>query len=286
MEDLSLQATVIEPKITKASLKMALMSPAGLSKVWVLLEGEPDVKVFSQFFSEQTISVKQAINDRGRGGYKIVEDIVTSLSSEFPKANILGIRDKDYTPYYVPAYQLPDNVFITDKKDLEMTLADAPSVRACLSRELPEFVAAEDKISPAIRQMGYIRAYAGCNSIKCQFDKIFKAAKIWDESTRSLHDGWKTYCDNSVETHIGVTSTDIDSFVALRGLDKKSLFDVGRGHDYVAYLSKAMVDIATYSEDFISGIMYNNYSKADFASTQLCASIKSWQQARGVMVVE
>lgn len=285
MEDLSLQGTAVEPRITTDNLKMALMSPSGLSKVWVLLEGEADVKVFGAFFSEQTVSVKQALSDTGHGGYKIVEDIVRTVSSEFPAAAILGIRDRDYTPYHNPSYSMPENVFATDRRDLEMMLAEIPSVRAQLALKLPGFEAVENKIVPILRHMGYSRAYASCYHLKGQFDNIFKASKIWSDATHDFHDDWKSYCSTSLQDHLGVPPATLDNFVAERHLESESNYDICRGHDYVAYLSKAMVKTATYSEGFIYEVLYTTYSIEDFAQSKLYASIKSWQQARGVVVV-
>ena len=285
MEDISLQGIAVEPRITMDNLKMALMSPSGMSKVWVLLEGEADLKVFGAFFSEQTVSVKQAMSDTGHGGYKIVEDIVSAVSREFPAAAILGIRDRDYTPYHNPSYSMPENVFATDRRDLEMMLAERPSVRVQLALKLPGFETVENKIMPILRHMGYSRAYASCNHRRCQFDDIFKASRIWSDVTHDFHDNWKSYCSTSFQTHLGVPPDALDSFIAEHHLHEESKYDICRGHDYVAYLSKAMVKTATYSEGFIYEVLYTTYSRTDFTQSKLYASIKAWQQARGVVVV-
>ena len=37
---------------------------------------------------------------------------------------IFGIRDRDYTSFEVLAHVFPDNVFVTDRRDLEMMLLE------------------------------------------------------------------------------------------------------------------------------------------------------------------
>lgn len=285
MEDMALQGVIQEPKITKDNLMMALKSPSGVSKVWVILEGEADVTVFSALFSEQTVSVKQALNEKGRGGSRAVEDIVSSITSELPDASVFGIRDKDYTSYHKPPYNLTDNLFVTDRKDLEMMLAEAPSVRSELTAKLPKFSELERKMMPVLRHMGYSRAYASCYNIQCDFDGIFKPSRIWDYSTHSFKKDWREYCNKSVQASLELTTEMLEGFVAERELENESDFDICRGHDYVAYLSKEMVNTATYSEEFIGNILYSKYDKSDFQKTKLYRSIKDWQVARGVKVV-
>ena len=45
----SLQNTVSEPSGTKAAIRQALMSPAGLRVAWVVVEAEEDVTVYEKF---------------------------------------------------------------------------------------------------------------------------------------------------------------------------------------------------------------------------------------------
>ena len=285
MDGKALQDTIQEPRITRDNLLMALKSPSGLSKVWVLLEGEADVTVYGRFFSEQTVSVKQACSDTGHGGHKIVEEIVRYVTTSVPAAAVFGIRDKDYTSYYVPSYHLPNNVFVTDRKDLEMMLAEAPSVRSQLSVSLPGFSEVEKSIMPVLRHLGYSRAYLGCHGILCEFEKYFKPSMIWDFSAHCFNTDWEAFCMSSFQAATGVLSTELDRFVAERRLEAESDFDICRGHDYVGYLSKAMIKTDQYSEAYIGGILYTTYTKADFEKTKLYASIKAWQGFRGVVVV-
>ena len=54
----SLQDTVREPSGTKAAIRQALMSPAGLRITWVVVEAEEDVAVYQKFMRLDSTVVK------------------------------------------------------------------------------------------------------------------------------------------------------------------------------------------------------------------------------------
>lgn len=276
--------TIREPQMTRESLKIALQSESGLSKVWVIVEGKGDVAIFSRLFSSSTITVKQGVDDQGNGGYANVENIVNYVVSENPNANVLGIRDKDYTPYLTPPRAFPDNVFLTDRRDLEMMLSESPSVRSMFA-SIDGFDQAERKVMPVLRYLGYQRIYIGCRNMLCDFEDVVKVSKVWDYNTHDLLADWKQNCDDGLQTKMNITPHQVSQFIKEKSLEQESDFDICRGHDYVGYVSRALINTAKYSEDYLYTTMYDNYSLQDFLGTILCASILAWQNERGVVVV-
>lgn len=279
-----LYETVREPQMTQESLKLALQSESGLSKVWVVVEGKGDVAVFSRLFSSSTISVKQGVDDKGNGGYTNVENIVNYINSDTPEANVFGIRDKDYTLYQTPPRVFPDNVFLTDRRDLEMMLSESPSVRDAFA-SIVDFDRAERKVMPVLRYLGYQRIYIGCRNMLCAFEDVVKVSKVWDYSTHDLLADWKRNCDDGLQAKMSVTQDQLFQFIEEKRLEQESDYDVCRGHDYIGYVSRALINTAKYSENYISSTMYDSYSLQDFLGTNLCASILAWQNERGVIVV-
>ena len=69
----SLQNTVSEPSGTKAAIRQALMSPAGLRVAWVVVEAEEDVTVYEKFMQPDSTVVKTSEGETGRKGYANVE---------------------------------------------------------------------------------------------------------------------------------------------------------------------------------------------------------------------
>ncbi len=276
--------TVREPQMTRESLKIALQSESGLSKVWAIVEGKGDVAVFSRLFSSSTITVKQGVDDRGNGGYANVESIVNYVVSENPNANVFGIRDKDYTQYLSPPRSFSDHIFLTDRRDLEMMLSESPSVRREFA-SIDGFDLAERKVMPVLRYLGYQRIYIGCHNILCDFLDVVKVSKVWDFNSHDLLGNWKQNCDDGLQAKMNVTKDQMSQFIEEKGLEQENDFDVCRGHDYVGYVSRALINTAKYSEEYLSNTMYDNYSLQDFKGTNLCASILAWQNERGVLVV-
>lgn len=276
--------TVREPQMTRESLKIALQSESGLSKVWAIVEGKGDVAVFSRLFSSSTITVKQGVDDRGNGGYANVESIVNYVVSENPNANVFGIRDKDYTQYLSPPRSFSDHIFLTDRRDLEMMLSESPSVRREFA-SIDGFDLAERKVMPVLRYLGYQRIYIGCHNILCDFLDVVKVSKVWDFNSHDLLANWKQNCDDGLQAKMNVTKDQMSQFIEEKGLEQENDFDVCRGHDYVGYVSRALINTAKYSEEYLSNTMYDNYSLQDFKGTNLCASILAWQNERGVLVV-
>ena len=276
--------TVQEPKMTRESLKLALQSDSGISKVWVVVEGSADVAVFGRLFSEATVSVRQGVNDKGNGGFSNVEDIVSYVSSENPEANIFGIRDKDYTLYQTPPKTFPNNVFITDRRDLEMMLSESTSVRDGFAA-IAGFDEAERKVMPVLRYLGYQRIYVDCHHLLCEFEDVVKVSRVWDFGTHDLVTDWKQNCDDALQERLNVRPSQLERFVEEKTLEQESNYDIIRGHDYVGYVSRALVNTAKYSEDYLYKMMYDNYSMQDFSQTNLCNTIRAWQNERGVVVV-
>lgn len=272
------------PQMTRESLKFALQSESGLSKVWVVVEGKGDVAVFSRLFSSTTISVNQGVDDKGNGGYANVENVVGYVVSENSQANVFGIRDKDYTPYQTPPRAIPDNIFLTDRRDLEMMLAESPSVRSAFS-SVDRFDQAERKVMPVLRYLGYQRIYIGCHNMLCVFEDVVKVSKVWDYNSHDLFADWKRNCDDGLQAKMNVTQDQMLQFIEEKELEQENDFDICRGHDYVGYVSRALVDTAKYSEEYLYSTMYDNYSLQDFMGTNLCASILAWQNERGVVVI-
>ena len=206
------------------------------------------------------------------------------VSTENPKANVFGIRDKDYTTYITPPKRFPSNIFITDRRDLEMMLSESASVRNVFAT-IDGFDKAERKVMPALRYLGYQRIYLGCHGLLCNFEDVVKVSKVWDFNTHDLVIHWKQNCNDVLKEKLNVIPTELVRFIEEKELEQENDFDICRGHDYVGYVSRALIDTAKYSEDYLSTIMYDNYSIQDFLGTNLCDSILAWQNERGVVVV-
>ena len=279
----SLQNTVQEPSGTKSAIRQALMSPAGLRVVWVVVEAEEDVAVYEKFMQPESTVVKTSEDETGRKGYANVETIVREVKEEEPRAHIMGIRDTDYTRYE-DGYEAPANIFLTDRRDLEMMMLDSDSVKQSLRAWAPTFNAALDKCAPICRHFGYLRIYNEVNDLSVKFHDNLRPNKFWDFQQQSLKATWEQDSTAKfVELSEGKCKVaDVKTFITTHKLEDENLYDVCRGHDLLKLLSLTLVDVKTYSVEAIMVKMTEAYSMDDFKATRLYASILAWQTSERV----
>ena len=279
----SLQNTVSEPSDTKAAICQALMSPAGLRVAWVVVEAEEDEAVYKKFMQRDSTVVKTSEGETGRKGYANVELIVSEIKKEVPVAHIMGIRDTDYSRYE-EGYEAPANIFLTDRRDLEMMLLEAESVKQSLRTWAPAYDEAFSKCIPVCRHFGYLRIYNELVDLSVRFHDNLRPNKYWDFKQQEVVASWEQdSTDKFVELSAGgCTDQDVKAFITTHKLENENLYDICRGHDLLKLLSLTLVDVQTYSVKAIQNKITEAYSLDDFKTTKLYSSIKIWQTTEGV----
>ena len=280
----SLQNTVQEPSGTKSAIRQALMSPAGLRVVWVVVEAEEDVAVYEKFMQPDSTVVKTSEGETGRKSYANVELIVSEIKQEVPVAHIMGIRDTDYSRYE-DGYEAPANIFLTDRRDLEMMLLEADTVQQALRAWAPTYDQAFAKCVPICRHFGYLRIYNEVTDLTVRFHDNLRPNKYWDFKQQAVIASWEQ--DSTAKfaelSEGKCAAADVKAFITTHKLEDESLYDVCRGHDLLKLLSLTLVDVQTYSVSAFMNKMTEAYTLDDFKATKLYSSIKTWQTAEGVM---
>lgn len=274
----SLQNTVQEPSGTKSAIRQALMSPAGLRVVWVVVEAEEDVAVYEKFMQPDSTVVKTSEGETGRKGYANVEVIVSEIKQEVPVAHIIGICDADYSRFEADC-TVPVNIFLTDRRDLEMMLLEADSVKQSLRSWAPAFDEAFAKCMPVCRHFGYLRIYNEVADLSVKFHDNLHPNKYWDYQQQAMKATWE---QDSTAKFVALSegkcaATDVTAFITTHKLENENLYDICRGHDLLKLLSLTLVNVQTYSVDAIMAQMTNAYTMDDFKATRLYASILTWQ---------
>ena len=279
----ALRDVVQEPIATKSAIRLALQSSVGLNTVWAVVEAEDDVRVYRQFLDEEVVNIKPSMDESGKKSYKTVEDIVTSITSEVSGSKIFGIRDKDYSRYEVADYVPLPNVFLTDRRDLEMMLLEAESVQSALEDWVGNFRIILSTAIDVAKWMGYLRICNSVNDFGYTFKNRFKASVVWNQNNHSLMADWKERCSALLKDYI--SSDDINCFIEERSLEQEHAYDICRGHDVVKLLSWLLVK-TEFSTNEISRKMASSYSLVDFAQTTLYSSIQVWQTSKAVLFLK
>lgn len=282
----SLRDTVCEPSGTQSAIRQALKSPTGLRVAWIVVEAEEDVAVYEKFMQRDSTVVKTSAGNTGRKGYANVEIIVRAIKEEESRAHIMGIRDADYSRYK-GNYSLPVNIFLTDRRDLEMMLLETESVKKALKDSIPEFEQVWNKCVPICRLFGYMRICNDLLGLDVRFRNILKTGLFWDYGKHSLMGKWEERCMDTFTSHTKgqYTSDQIKSFISGKDLAKESFYDICRGHDVLRLMSLTLVQEHLYSEEKIMAKMIEAYSLGDFKATKLYADIQNWQEKEGVFAL-
>lgn len=283
----SLASVVASPLFTKAAILQALKSDAGMRTAWIIVEAEEDYNVYNGFMNPATTVVKTSEGDDGRRGYANVELIVTDVKAAVPAAHICGVRDADYTKYEDTPHTFTDNVFITDRRDVEMMMLEADSVQTVLKAWLPDFDTAFARCILICRHLGYLQIINHIEGLECVFRKHMKVSRFWNQLEHTLVSDWKKQCNQTFYclTEGAGTEFHINHFIIEKSLTGENFYDVCRGHDVLAVLSLSSVNTNIFSPAAIMRKMIETYTFDDFKTTKLYASLKEWQNAERVIAL-
>ena len=242
-----LRDSIEHPTYTKAVIKQASHSPLGKLRVWCVVEAPDDVVIYQKFFDSMKVSILPSDDENGMRGCRNVESIVSELYNEEADLRLLGIQDCDYTRYD-ERYSAPDNVFLTDCRDIEMMMFVAPSVLQGLRDWNEEFPRKIEECAQVERYLGYLRIYNEIRQTSCRFHgNLTKVSLVWD-------------------------------------LEEESYAFICRGHDMLNLLPVMMIYREYGPGKEIRERMVNAYSNVDFSATQLHAKILLWAEKRDLIV--
>ncbi|MCD8313717.1 MAG: hypothetical protein LUC24_06105 [Bacteroidales bacterium] len=218
-------------------------------------------------------------------GYNNVEIIVDEVLHEESHCLIFGIRDCDYTRYN-KNYTCPQNIFLTDHRDIEMMMFNAPSVINSLKVWNPKFPEKIEGNANVCRYLGYLRIYNDVFNIGCTFHDNIKVSDVLSMKDHSLIQDWDDVLLSKFLSNCNgaVNKEDINTFIATNKLDDESFLNICRGHDVINLLQYMMVK-KEYSKNNIVVCMINSYSFEDFEKTNLCQKINNWSIGKGVNVL-
>lgn len=263
-----------QPASTEATIRQASKVQSKDTKVWIVAEGDDDADLYGKMYDKYFVRVLPSADKNGNKSCRNVETIVSNIL-ENSTIKIIGIRDKDYTPF--TGYTLPPNIFLTDRRDIEMQIIE---------------VKQQSKIEPYIdqntlkdvfryaKQVGYYRIFNDRENLGFNFNNI-DARNYWNFNQNRLNAGWSTNLENFFFNNIPQTPN-VSALKSKYNLleihlnqGKHSNYDLCQGHEVVNLLKRSGTNNLQKLEDDL----FNWYGKADYTKTKLATNIASWAQA-------
>lgn len=275
------------------SIEIALKSSLGRQYVWVIVEAEEDFDFYKKFFNDKT-KVYSASAQNKKGGYIVVEKFVEEIPKSWSDVKILGIRDADYTKYQEEQYQPPQNIFLTQHRDLEMMMLSFSSACKGLERWNTQFPNKIDETLPYAKVLGYLRIYNQERNLSCMFRNAKVSLKSeWNDDLHQMNDDWESSLQEKFEKGVkcklptfAFDLNDYRSFIQMKDLELESAYDVCRGHDVLSLLSLMMIKTDAYTTKTITNKMIESSSLIDFKQTTLYSSLRVWEQQLGKIILK
>jgi len=215
-------------------LKLDISHPHSKGKVFVLLEGESDVRLFRKLFNPSNCKVETV-----PGGKFKVEDCVQALIADY--SLVLGIRDADFIHIEKAPYNKA-NIFLTDVHDMEMMIFSEDELFSALISEHTHLAADQhleirDAILNSIKQIGYLMWLNEKGDLKYNFNIGFVDLLSFTNPHIDFRQYFSRLLNKSPNATI-IDVTDVLNRIALLQQTNPDLFQLCNGHDFQTAFSQ------------------------------------------------
>jgi hypothetical protein len=263
------------------SVKFQMRHPSSEKKVWIIVEGRSDEKIFSRLIDGDNV-----VFETSHGGVKPLLEAVSELIKE--TKYVLGIRDADFM-HLEKKSALEKNIFITDFHDMEMMLVSSDETYNNIAKEyLPkeqQGMELREKIMISIKFLSGLRWINHCENIELKF-KGLSLGNFYNAENFNLN---KEKCLSSIFSQ----SQEKKREPSIEDIDEKikdisifsDLLNLCNGHDfnkafalYVNFISEKSSKVKDKDIEKAFRIAYSNES---FKKTSLYKKLKKWSSEEG-----
>ena len=257
-------------------LRLDASNPLSKGKIFVLLEGDDDCKIFKRLLASHC-----KVETFSGGVEKLQECLQILVNDSSFRGLIIGIRDADFLHLAGKTSGLPE-LFLTDFHDLEMMMLAEDE---CFEAILAEFsnsqndLLVRENLLESLRFVSYLRWWNDQNKAELTF-KEFKFGDIFDPS--HLRIDVERYLYKLVERSANAIEKDINVLkVAANSLVNKdnNIFQLCNGHDFMDILSLYFNAKGTQkgvTPKRLNSHFRTAYSKPAFYKTKLYANLQKW----------
>jgi len=257
---------------------LSLNSDIGKDKVYILVEGKDDCRIYRKLFDSKKASLEDV---HGKGNVFAVLNELNNITRQ-----TIGICDADFNHLQKTLSPI-HNLFFTDFHDIEMTML---SFDEALNYALAEYDLQENTqaiLQKALKEakvIGYIRWFNEIDKILLDFDGLRLGSFVVPHDINAqlnIDDFLIALNKRSKNKTKTLTSADITRFAQDNYTD--DMFNLCNGHDVTAMIA-LMIGKKTTHDHFCS-ILRASFNIQYFCKTMLYADILNWQTDYGFLVL-
>lgn len=173
-----------QPKSTEAIIRQTSRSKSRDALTWIVVEGKDDVALYGRMYDDLFVKVYPSTDENGVENCENVEKTVENILLNKCTFYIIGIRDKDYTSFI--GHRIPQNVYVTDYRDIEMQIIESKERQ--ISASIADSIKKE--IIDYATQIGLYRIFNERENLGFNFDNICKT-NYWDLQRKQLNGIWR-----------------------------------------------------------------------------------------------
>jgi len=273
-------------------IRLSRNHPLTKNKVFILLEGKTDIKLFRNIFNHQTTNINQ-IN----GKEKIIQALQILQNEGFLK--IFGIKDADFDNLNGVNYN-GINLFITDYADMEIQMIESRAFKSLLNEFSDEncyenfLENLKEKLYKETIVIGYLRWYNE-NYFKENNEYLlrFKGLNFNNFINTLVCDVSINFYDFLTEiiklSNLDLNNSDLEEIIKSLELSSNNYLQICNGHDITTVLAnlfnhKNNSDKSNLNQNRIEEALRLSYTFEDFTNTNLYSILKEWQKTLGLQV--
>lgn len=264
---------------------MVARHPQSKNNVFVLVEGEDDIKLYGKFLND-SCKIEPI-----PGGVSKLETSLQTIPNYVRKINLIGIRDADFM-HIESKNAAFANLFLTDTHDTEtMMMTSDEAFKTILYEFLPKTTISTSQLRQQILKcvefLGYLRWYNNLNDLELNFKGI-GLDKLIDYTSFTIN---KTHLvqyilNRSPNAKIKDESQILNDVNSLTQTFH-NLFHICNGHDvlkaFAAYLTKSNRGSGV-NDTRIASQLRTSYNFDNFKKTNLYKNLTDYALSEGIKI--
>lgn len=256
-------------------LRLDLLHPNNYGIVFVLLEGDSDVRLFRKLFNLDKCKVEIV-----PGGKFKLEECVNSLVNVYTL--LFGIRDADFV--HLNGIEFDNqNIFLTDMHDIEMSMISVDEVFCSLIFEYTDLIKSKhhevrSDVMKTIIKISLLKWLNDKENLKFNFESGFQDLISFVNLDIDFEQYFSRIISKSPEAVIKDLKIISQKIEDLEKTNPDS-FQLCNGHDFISAISiylKKYGDTRTINEKLIYSTLRSSYSFSHYEKTALFSKTNLW----------